>query len=162
MKFYWLVLILLPNLLHATEESTNKMKVEVIYQEIKNSYKDVPEITISNLKKIPKDNLIIVDVREDAERAISIIPGAINLTHFKKVVIKRKTVVAYCTIGYRSAEFVRSLRKKGIKAFNLEGSILGWVHANELVVNPEGKTINRVHVYGQRWNLLPLHYEGTW
>lgn len=36
-------------------------------------------------------------------------------------------VVCYCTAGYRSGLYAADLRQHGVPAFNLEGSILGWV-----------------------------------
>ena len=44
------------------------------------------------------------------------------------------TVIAYCTIGVRSGFLVRSLRRRGVNAVNMAGSILSWCHAGgELV-----------------------------
>ena len=72
------------------------------------------------------------------------------------------TIVAHCTIGYRSGKYVAKLQRQGLDALNLKGSILSWVHAGQPVVTFEGEETKRVHVYGQKWDLLPQGYKAVW
>ena len=72
-----------------------------------------------------------------------------------------KTVVAYCTIGYRSGKYTEKLRSRGIDAYNLEAGILGWVHSFR-PVERDGNQVRQVHVYGKQWSLLPEWYEPVW
>lgn len=108
-----------------------------------------------------KKNLVLVDVRSPKERKVSMIPGAISREAFEQLPKDpQRTVVSYCTIGYRSGKFTEALRKDGVQAFNLEGSILAWVLGGGQVVDAKGPT-KRVHVYGPRWNLLPEGYQAV-
>lgn len=47
-------------------------------------------------------------------------------------------VVCYCTAGLRSARVARTLRQAGLDAYNLEGSILGWVGGARVRDRPHG------------------------
>jgi sodium/bile acid cotransporter 7 len=67
-------------------------------------------------------------------------------------------VISYCTIGYRSGELAQKLQKKDIPVLNLGGGILAWLHAGGKVYK-QGKAVNRVHVYGKKWNLAPSAYK---
>ncbi len=73
-------------------------------------------------------------------------------------VYKERTVIAYCTISYRSGKFVRKLRKRGIHVINLRGGLLAWLHAGG-PVHRDGITVRKVHVYGKTWDLAPSSYE---
>ena len=70
-------------------------------------------------------------------------------------------IVPYCTIGYRSGVYAQGLQKSGFKTRNLKGSVLSWAHAGGKFVDSKGKATKRVHVYGEKWNLLPEGYEGV-
>lgn len=150
---------------NAFANDTNKIKAKKMYQDIKEDFKEVPEIKLSEIDALVKvDKVLFIDVREDEERKVSVIPGAISKDEFEKNLgkYKNKKIVAYCTIGYRSAKYIKKLKKKGIKAYNLEGSILGWVHNGRPVVSKGGKESKRVHVYGRSWNYLPEGIKGEW
>lgn len=146
-------------------KDTNKIKAQEMYQGIKEHFKEVPEIKLSEIDSLVKsDQILFIDVREDEERKLSVIPGAISKEKFEKNLdkYKNKKVAAYCTIGYRSAKYIMKLKKKGIKAYNLEGSLLGWVHDGRPVVSKSGKESKKVHVYGRSWNHLPEGLKGEW
>jgi hypothetical protein len=74
-------------------------------------------------------------------------------------------VVCYCTIGFRSGKFAKTLRGlqrrdgKPVHVYNLEGSVLGWVHEGLPVVDSTGKPAQRLHVYGSKWDLAPRALE---
>ena len=99
-------------------------------------------------------------VRDSEEQAVSMIPGA--LTHGKFLedpdVYKERTVIAYCTISYRSGKFASKLRKRGIHVINLRGGLLAWLHAGG-PVHRDGIPVRKVHVYGKTWDLAPSIYE---
>jgi len=92
------------------------------------------------------------------------IPGAISVDQFEKNMdqYRAKTIVAYCTIGYRSAKYILKLKQKNIKAYNLEGSLLGWVHYGQDVVSSEGKIVKVIHVYGRAWDYPPKGFKGVY
>ena len=149
--------------LGACTDSTNKEKVAKMYQSIKKSFKNVPELKVKEVQKLKAEKkVIIIDVRPEEERRVSVIPGAISKNEFEKnpEKYKNKKIAVYCTIGYRSAKYVQKLKKKKLDAYNLEGSILGWVHEGQPVVSESGKQVKKVHVYGKRWDFVPDGYEG--
>ncbi len=120
---------------------------------------EVPVISIEDLKS--RDDVVLVDVRPAEERSISMIPGAISREDFEASAEEYagKPVATYCTIGYRSGEYAEALRARGVDSYNLEGSILGWIHAGEAVVDETGEPVKRLHVYGATWDLAPTDYE---
>lgn len=60
---------------------------------------------------------------------VSMIPGSITVDEFEKQKgeLKNKTVVCYCTVGYRSSAHAAKLKAQGYDAKNLEGGIVRWV-----------------------------------
>lgn len=153
-----------PRVTDGTDEE-KKLAIETMYQEYRPDFPDAPEIGVEELLRLQsREEVILVDVREAYERAVSIIPGAISKELFEAEAeeFEGKTIVVHCTIGYRSGKYVEELMADGIHAFNLKGSILSWVHAGQPVVDSEGDETKRVHVYGERWNLLPAGYEAVW
>ena len=109
--------------------------------------------------------VLIVDVRSRRERHVSMLPGSVTVDEFRALYDPRRPqpVVAFCTIGQRSGFFARTLRERGVEAYNLAGGILLWVAEGGTVVDGRsGEPTRRVHVYGTRWNLLPSGYEAVW
>ena len=102
-------------------------------------------------------------MREKREQAVSILPGAISEDDILKStqLFKDKILIGYCTISYRSGKLAERLARKGIRLFNLQGGLLGWVHAGGPLVDREGPS-RRIHVYGPKWNLAPDGYEAVW
>jgi rhodanese-related sulfurtransferase len=84
------------------------------------------------------EQLIIVDVRTNPERQVSMIPGAISLKTFETEVVdtlptgdQLPTIVIYCTIGYRSGMEARRLERNyrlGGHIYSLDG-IVAYTHA---------------------------------
>jgi rhodanese-related sulfurtransferase len=99
-----------------------------------------------------------VDVREDKERKISIIPRAISLSEFEKNKDQYKgmNIVFYCTVGYRSSQ-VAEKYSKDFRTHNLSGGILGWVKEGHDVLR-EDKEVKEVHVYSEEFNYLPAKF----
>jgi rhodanese-related sulfurtransferase len=108
---------------------------------------------------IPDPRYTFVDVRPNSERLVSRIPGSVSLQEFRKGGISSanpaKTFVFYCTIGYRSSQVAQRLKDGKLKVVNLRGGIIGWVHSGGQVVDSSGKETKKVHVYGDKWNVLP-------
>ena len=97
----------------------------------------VPEITVEDLKTARErgENLVLVDVREPHETAISDLPGSIkiplgSLPQNLAKIQPSDDLVVYCRSGGRSAQAVQFLIGKGYtKARNLVGGINHWVEA---------------------------------
>ena len=129
-----------------------------------------PIIKASDLKAILDDsNLVLIDVRQPNEQAISMLPHAITTAQFaekfRQGVPQGKRLVVYCTIGYRSGKYADQLAAQGIKAENLEGGVLAWSHAGgEFYEDSAGVKVAtlRVHVYDKSWNFLHPDFQAVW
>ena len=84
-----------------------------------------------------KENLTLVDVREESEWAKGHLPGAV---HLSKGIIERDIenaipgkatpIVLYCGGGYRSVLAADNLQKMGYtNVFSLDGGWRGWTEA---------------------------------
>ena len=79
-------------------------------------------------------NVILLDVRSHQEYAEGHLNGAINIptydlyTDASKVLKDKETIIiAYCTVGVRSENAIKILKKMGYKnLYHLDGGI-GWV-----------------------------------
>ena len=143
------------------DDAGRRAEVAALFDEIEARYPSVPPIDREGVGALG-DRVVLVDVRPAAERAISVIPGALALEEFgSRTWAESTVVVAYCTVGERSGRFARELREEGIDARNLEGGILGWTHQGGSLVDAEGTPTRSAHVYGPRWDLLPMGWEGV-
>jgi sodium/bile acid cotransporter 7 len=147
--------------------STNaarRAKIDEMYAGYRESFPGVPALSPDEFRALREEkDVVLVDTREPEETGVSMLPGALTKEQFEQNMdaYRDRTVVTYCTIGYRSGLYAKRLKEKGLRARNLKGSILAWVHAGGKVVDEKGET-RRVHVYGPKWNLLPDGYEPVW
>lgn len=125
----------------------------------------VPLISVEDLSEI-KDNVILLDAREPEEYKVSHIPNALYIGYDNpdKAVIaeldKSKTVVVYCSIGYRSEKIGEVLQKEGFKnVLNLYGSIFEWVNQGKTIVDMENKETRDIHTYDKKWGKWMLNKE---
>jgi len=147
-------------------EAGRRLALERMVADITAEYPDVATVSAVELREaLPSGDFVLVDVRTRKEREVSTLPGAISADDFQKrlaeLAVEGKTVVAYCTIGARSAAYARKMGKRGVEVLNLEGSVLAWTHAGGEFTTGSGPT-KRVHVYGRRWNLAADGYETVW
>ncbi len=132
----------------------------------------VPTIRPMALKsQLGDTNLILVDVRQENEQKVSMIPAALTpkelAIRFRSGFPPGKRIVTYCTIGYRSGIYAEQLQAKGLPVENLEGGILGWTHVSGPLVTKDstGKTVSThlVHVYAsdmRQW--IAMDYQAIW
>jgi rhodanese-related sulfurtransferase len=107
------------------------------------------------------DAPLLLDVRQEEEYAVSHLPGARRVEPEAEALppellaLPRDTpIVAYCSVGYRSAALVERLRAEGFtRAENLEGSIFRWANEGRPVVR-DGREVAEVHPYGRAWGVL--------
>jgi rhodanese-related sulfurtransferase len=135
--------------------------VHEMYLEYKKDFPGIKDISPSEAMEMMKTGKVIfVDIRKTAEMDVSMLPGAVKKDEFLKMPSKYKdnTIIAYCTIGYRSGKFAGEMHDKVISIYNLRGGILAWVLEGGKVYDEKGET-RRVHVYGEKWNYLPKGYE---
>jgi rhodanese-related sulfurtransferase len=145
-------------------DAAKRQKVESLYNEYHAEFPEVLDISPQQAMKLIADQKsIFIDLRDQQEQQVSMLPGAITekefMDNFKSYDDYVK--IAYCTIGYRSGKFAQNLQKEGIPVYNLKGGILAWVHDGGKVYNQNGET-HRVHVYQSQWNLAPARYEAVW
>jgi len=131
---------------------------------VRESFPTVPTISTAELAdqlEQPSAPPVLVDAREPEEFALSHLPNAYQAQTIAEVVqagiTRDMPVVVYCSIGYRSARFARSLNEVGYQATNLEGSIFEWANEGRpLVTNRNGQVVStdKVHPYDTLWGLL--------
>jgi rhodanese-related sulfurtransferase len=143
------------------DDAAKRHMIQALYEDYQKDFPGVADISAAQVMiSAGSERLLFVDVRKPAEQEVSMLPGAITDREFLKnpAAYQDHLVIAYCTIGYRSAEFARKLQKKEIAVLNLRGGILAWLHAGGKVYN-RGQAVNRVHVYGKKWDLAPSGYQ---
>lgn len=135
---------------------------QVVKAETRHKFPTVPRLQTRELaawlddpKRPPP---LLLDVREPAEFAVSHLPDArqvepgadpagLALPH-------DRPIVAYCSVGYRSADLAERLRKAGFSDVrNLEGSIFQWANEGRPLVRA-GQPVRQVHPYNKTWGLL--------
>jgi rhodanese-related sulfurtransferase len=145
-------------------DSEKRDKIEAMYQSYKKDFPGVPDIQISDAMRLLQEGKpLFIDVREEKEQQVSMLPGAVTEKQFLKNPEKYRdrTLIGYCTISYRSGKLAEKLNAQGITLLNLKGGLLAWVHAGGKVYDQSGET-KRIHVYGKKWNLGPVGYEAVW
>lgn len=130
--------------------------------EINAKFPGVRTVTPAQVQQLEREGrpVIYVDCRTPAEMAVSKIhPDAISerqCMHRLDSIRNMDTpavVVGYCTIGYRSAKFVKKMAAKAsdIEVVNLSGSILEWIHVGYDVWDASGSKTQKVHVWGREY-----------
>ena len=145
-------------------DEEKKAAIASMYSSYKEAgFPEVKEVTVEALRESDAQ-YVVVDVRTEEERAVSMLPGAISSEVYEAAgdQYAGRPVVVYCTIGARSGEYAKSLTKAGVEAYNMPGSVLAWSHAGFPFVDPDGAETRKVHVYGAGWDLLASGYEGVW
>jgi sodium/bile acid cotransporter 7 len=145
-------------------DSEKRDKIEAMYQSYKKDFPGMPDIQISDaMRLLQEGKALFIDVREEKEQQVSMLPGAVTEKQFLKNPEKYRdrTLIGYCTISYRSGKLAEKLNAQGITLLNLKGGLLAWVHAGGKVYDQSGET-KRIHVYGKKWNLGPKDYEAVW
>jgi rhodanese-related sulfurtransferase len=100
---------------------------------------------------------LLVDVRDDNELAVSMLPGAVTLAEYERSGDRYAghRIVPYCTVGYRSGKYTEKLLERGVDAVNFEGSVMAWVEAGQSLVTPSGKDTRRVHTWSRHIKAPP-------
>jgi len=121
--------------------------------------KNVKTISVKDLKNRldTQQETIILDAREKSEFKVSHIKGAIycGYSQYSKKALKNidksKTIIIYCSVGYRSGEIAEKLIKMGFTDVrNVYGGIFDWVNSGFPVYNASGST-NQIHGFDEEW-----------
>jgi rhodanese-related sulfurtransferase len=117
----------------------------------------VKTISPSDLNR--QSNVLVLDARERSEYDVSHLPNAVFIGYnsFEKKALdtiqKDRTIVVYCSIGYRSEKIGEKLKKMGYtNVLNLYGSIFEWLNQGYPVVDKNGQPTNKVHTYNKAWS----------
>ena len=148
---------------------------------IRKTFPGVQQVPCSQLVAALADatqRIILLDVREPAEFAMSHIVGAQNIapaahSDVEKLIqalpsLRERAegaddgrvvkVVCYCSIGYRSSQLAYAIGEHlphlAGRVYNLEGSIFRWANSGHAVVDAVGKPANKVHRYSALWGQL--------
>lgn len=107
-----------------------------------------------------KQPLLMLDIRSEAEYAVSHLPGAALVDYqtftLKDVsnIPKDAPVVVYCAVGVRSERVGEQLQRAGYtNVRNLYGGILQWKNAGRPVVRAQNIPTERVHTYNRYWGV---------
>ena len=129
---------------------------------IAKAFPGVPSLTTSDLSARLESGLdvILLDARDADEFAVSHLQGAhhvasdVDTASHLAASAPNALVVAYCSVGYRSAALVEQLRARGhTNALNLEGSIFQWVSEGRPVYRGQTQ-VTQVHPYDPTWGAL--------
>lgn len=133
-----------------------------LYASYEHEFPSVKSISAQQALALHRQGQVVfVDVRTSDEKAVSLMPGAVGAEAYKTdpARYEGRTVVAYCTIGYRSGVFAEKMAAQGVAVLNLEGGVLAWLWEGGELVDGAGRAVKRVHVYAQKWDLAPPVYE---
>jgi rhodanese-related sulfurtransferase len=150
---------------HELSEAERSRRVTALIEDVERRFPDVPTMDAAEVQReLAAGRIVLVDSRPADERAVSMIPGAIDRNEFERRAdeLAGATVVTYCTIGQRSSEHARELRRRGWDARNLRGSLLAWTYVGGALVDGDGHPTRRLDVYGPRWDLAADGYETVW
>ena len=139
---------------------------------LRNAWTQTPEITPQTLLAWQGQGLSVwlVDVRSDEEQRVSMISGAMTRAEYaaRRASEQPDRVVAYCTLGIRSGQWVDQHQSTDVPAFNLSGELSAgrmWLgHSSSRVDNGAvtRPSTRRVHVQGEFWNLIAEGYDAVW
>ena len=160
-----IALLCFAGIARADREMSDAQKKETVYRMYAGYKKDFPNVRDISppqaMNLLNQGSVVFVDTRKPAEMAVSMLPAAVSRQYFLSHInqYKDKTIVAYCTISYRSGVFVRDLAKEGITVLNLQAGILAWLLEGGKVYDQNEEEVKRVHVYGDKWDYAPAGYE---
>lgn len=124
---------------------------------IDQEYPMIAELSVEELQALLDSGrkVHLVDVREPEEYRVSHLPGAVLSSSFQPESLdKQVMIVAYCSVGLRSAKYVQQLQKQGFsRVYNLRGSLFQWANQG-YPLTVDGQRATRVHPYNERWGKL--------
>lgn len=132
---------------------------------ISKRYPQVKHISTEELYTLSSNGrtFYLFDIRTPEEFGVSHLHGAVRAEKAEEVVLPRETfIIAYCSVGVRSAAFISDLQKQGyLQAHNLRGSLFEWANKG-YPLEQDGKSTYKVHPYNSKWGLFlekELHSE---
>lgn len=140
-----------------------------VREKVKRDYGQVTHMPIDSLvqRLAKREDVVLFDVREDDEFAVSRIAGALRVdpgiwrsTFMRRFSdsVRGKTVVFYCSVGVRSSKLAEAVQKQlkaqgALAVYNLDGGVFAWHNQSRPLVNGTGET-PFVHPYDSHWGKL--------
>lgn len=124
-----------------------------------NLYKnDVSIISVPDFKKLNKQDLFVLDAREENEFNVSHLKNARYVGYFwfdmRTVydIPHDATVVVYCSVGNRSHDIAKKLLKEGYSCvYSLSGGIFEWANQGNPIYKSNSVQTSEVHPYNNKW-----------
>ena len=130
---------------------------------IATEFPDIRQMTTNDLANILDDDakeVMLLDVREADEIAVSHLLGAVRVGSAQEAAAlirsapQHTIIVAYCSVGYRSAELVSELQQFSARTvYNLNGSLFRWANEDRAVYRGTER-VTTVHPFNERWGTL--------
>ena len=130
---------------------------------VREAFPDVPQMTTRQLAAMQAHDapdVVLLDARTAAEFNVSHLPGAVLASNARMALDAlegndpERTVVVYCSVGYRSSQLAQELRARGYeKVFNLEGSLFQWANEGQPLYRGDER-VYQAHPYDEEWGQL--------
>eukprot|EP00966_Prymnesium_polylepis_P295104 6815019-Prymnesium_polylepis.1 len=139
------------------------------------TFSDIPRASGQDVLQLQQQQarggrpVVLIDVRDEVERNVSMIPGAVSATDFEAMCrtdpagVAASICIPYCTIGYRSGMYARRLLRGELlpgmppaEVRNGEGIVM-WSHD----VGEFAGGARRLHCYGTAWDAAADGYATT-
>lgn len=129
-----------------------KLMLDSIYDQ------KIPQISVENFIGMNKNEVFVLDTRENEEFNVSHLKNARHVGYFwfdmRKVydIPVTANIVVYCTVGTRSEKIVQKLINAGYKnVHSLYGGIFAWVNSGQPVYKLNGVQTSEIHTYNKDW-----------
>lgn len=136
-----------------------------IHREIEADFESVEHIAADEYLRLDAEQVVVFDVRESDEFAVSHLANAVRVNpdisaeNFAQQFdnnLAGKTVVFYCSVGWRSSDLAERvdsvLKQQGVVAsFNLTGGLFQWHNEDRPLMSTAGSTTNAIHPYDAFW-----------
>src|SRR3990167_4104294 len=126
----------------STINADKDSSLELLVKDISRQFPRVKQLSTKDLATLLRSpDLVLLDVRQPQEFMVSHIAGAQQISPISqtnncnfapsRLQLKNKTVVFYCSVGYRSSQIAEALHSKlqklGVSAiYNLQGGVFEW------------------------------------
>ncbi len=137
--------------------------LDAIHADIISDYAAVAQLSPDAFLALDPADVLLLDIREPEEFAVSRIPGAIWVNPSASAEtaliqignVTGKKIVVYCSVGVRSSRFAQRtqtdlLDMGAVSVANLEQGIFGWHNDQRALVDATGET-DVVHPYDAIW-----------
>ena len=131
---------------------------------VRKGFAEVPQMTTQQLATMQAHeaapNIVLLDARTAAEFNVSHLPGAVLASDTRMALDAleandpERTVVVYCSVGYRSSQLAEDLRAQGFEnVSNVEGSLFQWANEGRPLFRGDER-IYEAHPYDEEWGQL--------